>query len=422
MYQATRIALRSFLPFWLFLVFYKFALTLHYTLIPILGERILPIWLVGIFFSAESFIQLMFDVPAGHLVDRIGQLRILKIATPIFFISAALLLLPLSIATFAASIVFSVFGWLFLGPGVNAYILAHARKESSGRFISLRDTFFAAGVVLASVALPFVIVLRQEYMALTLLAIALLGIAFLYFSPPDKEREEGSRPLHEEHPHHVRRKFFRDTLPALRALNPASGMLALHMFSGAIFYGTIWFVLPLVMATQLYDGSLSLGLAVFDFSIVMLGFIIGSIVDRGDKRLLVFAGLFIFAVSAVLCGLDLGILFILFGFLATAGDETTALSLWSWLHSLDKEHAHDGAVSGTLSLAEDLGYMIGPLCAGFLYGIVGPTWAIVCGAVPIVITLGIYWFFVYTRHHTHEPTPVCDIRRPSRHCHGRRTI
>lgn len=388
----TATLLKTFLAFWLFLAVDKFALTLHYSLLSPLGAQILPLWIVGLLIGGESFLQMLLDVPAGRIVDRFGRRRMLFVGLAALAF-AALLFMRFTLPTFVASIGFSVIGWLFVGPGVNAYLLSYARKETSGRFLALRDTFFSIGVVLASVSLPFALLYTPFLMGAAILALA--GVAFLLLvaSPPDKPVAHGTHTLPAE-PYHVRRTALLKSLRAIRRLNPASGMLCLYSFVAAIFYGAIWFVVPLAIASDPSQQLLGLGLGIFDLSVVALGVVIGALVDRGNRRVLVFYGLLLFAVMGLLLGLTLGPLFLLFGFLATAGDETAGLSLWSWLHSLDKEHAHDGAIAGVISFSEDFGYAIGPVLAGFTYAALGPGWSIALAALPLLILWLSYSAFV----------------------------
>lgn len=403
-----------FFAFWLFLTFYKFAATLHYSLMAPLGARLLPLWIVGVLVGAESFFQMVLDVPAGYLVDRFGRKRMLGVGC-IAFLIAAVLLANFSLVNFVLSVGFSVIGWLFFAPGANAYVLSYAEHGSSGRFIALRDTFYSLGVVLASVILPFVLLYTPFVMGGILAALVLVAAVALIASPPDKPVNHVAHVLPAQR-YHIRRTPLRDSLRALWRLNPASGMLCGYSFTGAIFYGAIWFVVPLVIALQPEEKLLGLGLGVFDFAVVALGVLIGSVVDKGDKRVLVFYGLLLFALMALLIGATLGPLFLLFGFLATTGDEVTGLSLWSWLHSLDKEHAHDGAVAGAISFAEDFGYAIGPVIAGFAYESVGPGWALAICALPLVVTWVIY--VLYARPKALYPLSLAGIpRMPMRRRH-----
>ena len=198
-------------------------------------------------------------------------------------------------------------------------------------------------------------------------------------------------------------------------LNPASSMLLMLGFASSLFYSIIWFVLPLVVADQSVFGWMSLGLGVFDFGVVFLGFLLGRLADHGNKRMLVFFGLLLFSVSAMFLGFHLNWFFLLFGFLATAGDEISSISLWSWLHGLDHEHAHDGAVAGVITLFSDFGWAIGPILAGLLYPMIGASWTIAVGALAICFTWLFYEMF-QKKHH-----PVClpsvpDKPHVFRHC------
>ena len=381
----------KFFPFWIFLIFFKFGGGLHYSLLSPLGEKFLPLWLVGILIGGSSFVQLLLDVPAGHLLDRYGYLRFLKITTFLFLLATLFIGYGLTINTFLLSLFFSIFGWLFFGSGVNAYILSHAPKESAGKFMSIRDIAGSIGMMFGSAALPFVLLFAPHYNYIGYVIFAFFFVSFivLFFSPKDRVSVHAETKIPTQH-HYIRRHFIHTTIKAMKRLNPASSMLIMLNLAGSIFYGVIWFVVPLVIAHHADAKILGLGLGIFDFAIVSLGFLLGSLADKTNKRTLVFLGLLIFSISGMLLGLNFGWLFLLFGFLATAGDEMAGLSLWSWLHSLDREHAHDGVIAGVIGFFQDLGWAIGPIFAGIMYGLIGPSMTIILGATPILIILAIY--------------------------------
>ncbi len=386
--------LLRFLPFWLFLLFFKFAGSLHYTLLAPFGQSLMPLWIVGLLVGGESLVQVFLDVPAGYLLDRFGYRRLLKYTTAFFMVAASCIVLGLTPLTYVLTIFFSIFGWIFFVPGMNAYILSHATEAEAGRFFSLKDTSNSVGVVLASVSLPFVLIMPVQTAGVLLLC--LLGLAFVFVSgsPEDKKVQVPAVPVRRARRHSSLRMLWL----GINRLNPASGMLVLLTFAANIFYSMIWFVVPLVIAmSQANTGLLSLGLAVFDFSIVVLGYIIGTLADKGNKRTFVFFGLLLFALCGMAVGFNFGILFILFGFLATAGDEMAGISLWSWLHHLDHAHDSDGAVSGVITLFDDLGYAFGPMLAGVLYILVGPGWTITLGALPIFIVWLLYYMLVHSK-------------------------
>ena len=391
-----------FLPFWIFMIFFKFGGGLHYTLLSPLGEKVLPLWVVGLLMGAGSIIQLLLDVPAGHILDRFGYRRFLKITTFIFLFAAVCFMFGFTRETYIISLIISTFGWLFWGPGVNAYILSHTPKESAGRFISLRDVSGSIGIVLSSAVLPFVLLLSPQYMGAILFVLLGISLVMLFFSPKDTVSVHAEIKI-PTHYRYIRRSPFFSTIKAIKRLSPASSMLMLLELSGAIFYGIIWFSVPLVIAHQADSTLLGIGLAIFDFSIVVLGFLLGSLADRTNKRTMVFFGLLLFSVSGMFLGFNFGWLFIIFGFLATTGDEMTGIALWSWLHSLDKQHDQDGAISGVINLSSDLGWAIGPMVAGVLYTLIGPSWTILIGAIPIFV-VWIFYQLVLRRRHIHLPS------------------
>ncbi|MBI5621249.1 MFS transporter [Candidatus Falkowbacteria bacterium] len=403
----------AFIPFWIFLTLYKIGGGLHYSLISPLGERLLPLWLVGLLMGGGSLIHLLLDVPAGHWLDRFGYRRLLKLTTFIFLLAGLVLVINFNTLTYITSLIVATFGWLFFVPGVNAYVLTHAPRAGSGRFIAYRDVFASLGIVLSTALLGLVLTLPTYLIGLMIALAMLAALIALYASPPDTPLTH-TEPKIATQAHYIHRHFLKDTLTMLRRLNPASTMLVLLNLVSASFYAIIWFVVPLIIAHQVHPGWSGLTLGIFDFTVVLLGFFLGNLADRANKRTLVFFGLLLFAVAGMFLGFNFGWLFLVFGFLATTGDEMAGIALWSWLYTLDHKHANDGLLAGVLNVFDDLGWTIGPVVAGILYSLVGPAWTIAVGSSLIFCTWCIYQVFM--RHHKYAP--AADIpRRPQRKRH-----
>ncbi|MDD5438034.1 MAG: hypothetical protein PHC70_02720 [Patescibacteria group bacterium] len=395
-----------FLPFWIFLIFFKFGGGLHFSVISPLGEKLLPLWAVGLLIGGGAFVQLLLDVPAGYWLDRYGYLKLLKFTTIMFLIAAVCFMLGLSRTTYVLSLIMSTMGWLFFNPGINAYILSQAPKVHAGWFISWRDVFGSIGVVLSTAVLPFALFMAPQQIGFILFAILCVALLMLFFCPKDTASVHAEMKIPTQH-YYIKRHYIPTLLKTMKQLNPASSMLLLLNLAASTFYGIIWFVVPLVIAHQAQGGLLGLGLGIFDFAVVSLGFLLGNLADKANKRVLVFFGLLIFAVSGLLLGFNFGWLFLIFGFLATTGDEMAGLSLWSWLHALDRNHASDGAIAGVINLFDDLGWAIGPMVAGVVYEIYGPTWTIAAGALPIFVVWVIYQFM--TRGQPSSVLPMPDL-------------
>lgn len=384
--------IKMFLPFWLFLILFKFGAGLHFTLMSPLGAEVLPIWVVGIVMGLASFVQLVLDVPAGFVLDRYGYKKLLKITTLFFIFAVLFLLLGLNVYTYLLTLFGGCMGWLFFGPGVNAYVLSHSPKKEPGGFISFRDTFEAIGIVLSSAFFVLLLTIPVQVSAIIILLILILAYVFIALSPDDvyKIHEKEKIPTQG---HYIRRHYLNKIIGAILKLNPASMMLMLTTFASSVFYAMIWFVVPLV-ALKSESGVMAWGLGIFDLAIVVTGFLLGKLADKTNKKLLVFFGLLIFSVTAMTLGFNFGFMFLILGFIATTGDEMTALSLWLWLNTLDKDHDQDGLVSGVINLSVDLGWTIGPILAGFLYSSAGPEWTIAVGGMFIFVVWIIYVLFV----------------------------
>lgn len=383
--QKFRVEATKILPFWLFTFLFKISANLQYTLLSTLGERVFPIWIVGLLIGGGAFVQVMLDVPAGFILDRYGYVRLLKIATWLFITAAVALVLGLTPWTYVATVMLATGGWLFFGPGVDAYVLSRAKKEFAGRFIALKDIMESAGVVVGMATLPFMIVWAPHWIGIALGVPLLLAFATLLLVPRDRHAVLVEKKIVAQG-YYIRRNFVHHLVSAFKKLNPASGLLCLSGFSASTFYGIIWFVVPIMIARAAQSGVLGFGLAVFDGAILLVGFGAGSLTDRWDKRWLVFWGLLLFSVCAALLGFHLGIWFLVIGFLATSGDELSSVSLWAWMDHLDKNHADDALIAGTVSFSQDIGWTLGPIIAGLLFEIIGPSWTIAAGAIFIFCT------------------------------------
>ena len=380
----NRSPLLSLAPFWLFLLFFKFGGNIHYTLLSPLGEGFFNAEIAGIIIGLSSLIQLGLDIPAGLLLDRFGYIRMLRIGTIAMVITAlSLAFIPGSLG-FVVSALLSSLGWVFLAPGVNAYLLSSAPKEKVEQFMSTRDIFDASGVMLSALVISFMINSSQRMIGFSAAIVAGISFIFLLFTKKDKIS------VHEEikTPHHffyIRRNVFKGLVSAFKKLDSAGWLLLAHGLCSSALYAVIWFIIPLMIADP-SKKIFGISLGIFDFAIIILGSLLGRLSKRMNYRVAVSSGLLIFAVMTAFLGFGTGWVFLIIGFLATAGEEFTNISLWSWLSKKDKDHQSDGAISGTISMFQDLGWTIGPIAAGFLYIAIGPEWTISIASMPIFLT------------------------------------
>lgn len=380
--------MKKFWPFWIFIVLFKFAADLHYDVMSPLGERILPIWLVGVLIGGCSLMQLFLDIPAGFLLDKYGYKRFLKMTTLFFMVAVLSLLFGLNKVTYFWTLIFSVFGWLFFSPGTSAYILLKATKENMGKFLSTSEVYHSTGQMLAGLSLMFFLNLPVRLLAILILIIFSLALIFLIKIPEDhvEEKSDNSCFLNKK------RKNIKVVLKTISKLDPAGWVLIVTKLGSSVFYSIIWFVIPLMISSGEGGEIMGLSLGFFDLAIVLTGGLLGRLADKFNKKMLVFWGLLIFSVVGIILGLSTGWLFLILSFVATLGNELSDISLWTWLNGLCKTEDDDGLISGAVSLFEDFGWAIGPIMAGLLYSKVGPQFTIMAGGAVVLITFVVFLF------------------------------
>lgn len=225
------------------------------------------------------------------------------------------------------------------------------------------------------------------YIGIVLAVLAVVALAAIIFAPREKASVHIERKI-QRHTFYIRRHFLGTLLRSLKKLNPASSLLIGQNFVSGLFYAAIWFVVPLIIASDHATSLYGISLSVFDLSIVVLGSFLGKLADKMNRRHLIFMGLLLFALTGMVIGFWLNGWFLLLGFLATTGDEMSAVSLWAWLDNLDVKHNEDGAINGAIVFFSDFGWAIGPILAGLLYEGLGAAWTITSCALPLFVL----WF------------------------------
>jgi len=386
------------IPFWIFILLFHLGGNIHYTFLPILGSRLTSTWITGIIIGSLSFTQLMLDIPAGILLDRFGYNKMLRIGTIIFILSCSILAFVPGLLGFILASISAAFGWLFIAPGVNAYILSSSPKEHTERFIVYRDTFSAIGIGLGSIAITYTVKLPPTLVGLISAIVMFAALFFIWISPKDKISVHQEIKI-EHHHFYIRRNIFKKLFNSICKLNPASWMLLLQGICSSIFYSVVWFTVPFMVADP-SKKIFGISLGIFDLAILLLGFLLGKVCQKIKEKTSIIIGLSLFSLAGLIIGRQTEWLFLLFAFLATTGDELSNIALWSWLSKLNKDHNTDGEVASVISFFCDLGWTIGPILGGILYSIFGGELAITFGAVPILITFLISVFLINKHNHT----------------------
>lgn len=374
----------TFLPFWFYIILYKFGAGIHYSMVAVLGAQVLPLWSVGFCIGFGSLIQLALDIPAGFLLERYGYIRMLRLTTVCFLLAGAVLLVGLTPITFLLSVIFSAFGWLFFTPGIAAYLLAHGPVSIIGRLFGVQRAAEGFGVGLALLGLPFFVALPAPALGLVIMypllgALAALAIGERYNMPTFLPKTARVK-------RHAIQAGLKEIVAAFRRLHPVGTIMGMYMLSVAGFYGVIWFVLPLLINQGIVPATLSAGMTVLEFAVIITGFTIARLADHRNKKSTLAVGLVAVALLSLLFGKIFAPVFILLCLLLSSSDEMVRITLWAWLDAKAAGGRHHGVITGTVTFLEDLGWMIGPAAAGLLYAALGPIMTLHIGAVLLALS------------------------------------
>jgi DHA1 family multidrug resistance protein-like MFS transporter len=405
------------LPLWLYIVLFKAGGTVYFSALSPLGERVLPLWVVGLLVGGSSLVQLLLDVPAGYLLDRFGYVRLLRLASLVLgFGGIFFLLFGLSIWSFIVLILISGCGWLFFGPGVDAYVLTAAPRSHVGRWMGVQRSMNSLGVVIGASLFSLLLPFPTAGLALGIAVLLFLASLSALFLKKEQTSVHTEQKI-ETHYYYVRRTFLKETLLAFKKLRPASGMLAFSGFTTALFYSIIWFVLPLYIHSLQQAGPMQFALGIFDATVIVCGGLIGKLADTKNKRLYIFLGLLVFAMFGTLSGIHLNGWFLVFGFIAAVGDELSSVSLWAWMNQLNRDHAHDGLIASVINFSQDLGWVVGPVLAGLVYASLGPSLTILVGCGFVFLSWAVSAILLHRNVSLFFHSPFPSSKKPHRYAH-----
>lgn len=384
--------IQNLLPFWVFILLFKSAAVLHYSLIGVFGLQVLPLWAVGLATGGTTFLQLICDIPAGKLIDRYGARFTLFFSTAFFLAAIVPLFFGLTPLTYFLTLLFSGIGWLFFTPSIGAYILAVTPEKIMGKTTGIQQTAEGIGGILATIGIASILSMSVPSIAL-ILSYPMIGAGIiLWFIWKPKQYVMRSAWHHNRA--NAALTHHRTLLRIFRSMTPAAPLLLAWSFAISFYYGIIWLVLPVSIATGLLDIP-GYSLSVFESSMLITGFAIGNLVDKVKNRArLILIGLFACIIILTFLSSTTAGMFAVFAFLFSISDELITVSLWSWLEKLDQRHDEDGVVAGTITLADDLGWTLGPVAGSILLANLGPNVALITAGAPITALFIIfsYWY------------------------------
>lgn len=337
-------------------------------------EFVLPIFiedltknigLVGIFLAIPSIVAIATDIPIGGLTDKFGRKKLIVLSLFSLAIMGliATQILPSSLVIFL--IIWGLFYTIFEVP-IIAYIMDISRKRTSSENFGIYFTFISIGFAIGPIIGGFLLI--KGFNSIFYFYSIFCILAFLVASFFLKEIIRMPKPLGLSLRDLIQkdRLFIKEIIDFQRLKE--TGVFILYLsFLFAFWDGLIWMMTPLYTIKLLITPVMAgLILSSFVIPFILFQIIAGKIADKYGKKKILVLGLLTASVFLIGFGMTHNpILLILFAFLSATGFAFAGPPMDGILTDIST-HYRKGGIVGVWGVAEDLGYIFGPLVAGLI--------------------------------------------------------
>lgn len=349
--------------------------SLYWAAIPILTEEVFHFssFTIGIVMAGIGVVYILTDGPVGVILDYIGYKKGAAIATLFAVVTALLAISQPNLPTFLMSIVFFALSWNTLTQATSAYVLYNVPGHDEGKIFGLYGSLYGFGVFAATLFIGRIVgwgFTGVGWFFLIPTILALLLIAGIL--KPEKRKYDHSL-WHALGTYWKSASQWRRGWQAMREFSPISWVSALDGFVGYAFNATIWFIIPLSLASfanpYLPEGF---ALGAFEVAGIFAVAIGGFLADRYSKKKIFLRLLFLGIFTTLGLGLVNGFLaFIVLAFITMVLHDTLGPALESMLAIVDKKHDKDGTIYGFMGILTDLGFVVGPIAGGAIFEVLG---------------------------------------------------
>lgn len=342
-----------------------------------LNQVLKDIRLVGLIFGSSSLFGILFDFILG--CDQNG--RSFK---PYFVGSIILACITYILGFWANSAMFLLFIMALWGIyydalnfGIVDFLSHFTRKQEHAESSGVIQMFSSLGYLIAPIVAGYMVLKNRSAMAAALFFMILAGFAFVYWF--------GNKKIEPEPPE-KRLSFLKEMKIWLKAGKMGVWAL-LGMFLLNIWDAVIWSMGPIFLLSDFGEKSAYV-MACFVIPSVFLQGFTGRLADKKGKKQFLFIGLA--SAGLFLSIFSFGKSLILKAFFALGSAIGASLVKPAadglFIDMIDGYKKQEEEVAGLRSVAHNLGYIIGPILAGFLAKAIGmPTTFLIFG---IVLVLG----------------------------------
>jgi MFS family permease len=343
--------------------------SIAYAVLTVVIARFYGDWVSAVMIGVFNIYQsLVTDPIAGGLSDKIGSKWVVMAGAVMMGLAGVFwIVFPsdnLMLLTIFALLLFTSYS---CRDEVYAYLLRTSSKSEGGFVFGVAENLFAVSTFIGTLTLPYFIASDHDILAaVVMIGTGLASVSLIIGLPNDrvlaKNRFIAYNPVAviKRGWHFVKvNRYF----PTLSLANSA--------FEG-IFYGTVWLIMPLKIATGESGILAGLTLGVYELITIFAAGYAGYLADK-------YNWVKINAIGWALAGVgSIALLFsdsvwwlVLIGAVVAVGNNLFAFAASHALESNDIDHQEDGSFIGINNLMVDLGYGLAPLIIGGLYAVFG---------------------------------------------------
>lgn len=357
-------------------LFYVFGNGGMWFVFPLLAKKLAGNFVfVGLLVAVPYAVSLLLDIPIGVLSDYLGRKKIFAFGLVLMALLGVVLPHISSVQDFVLFMIAFGAANQFIFVSGRAFLMDISPQgktsEYFGLFEAVAQIGFAVGPIIAGILLaeswtPGVVNTGLFYVLMCILAL----LVVLMLRETVRTEKLGS----------ILQKFrqeghlFLSGLSDFRELRSTGLMILFLTFFLMVVDGLIWTMEPLYTTLGLEPEMAGIILSMFVLPYILFNVPAGVLADKLGKTKIMSFGLLVAGVSLIVFGHSrTPLLLIVSAFIATVGLAFVRPSIGGLLTDL-AERKQKGGIVGVWDIAEDAGYIIGPVLGGLIaeyYGNVG---------------------------------------------------